>query len=250
MLHCGCAFVGSKPIRGGIPLAFPQFADQGPLRLHGFVRESLWSIVDERCATDEVVLRLRWEDGGYAFTLVYSIRLSESSLGLSIAVMNESSRAMHFTNCFHPYFRVEDSSSVQIRGLGGRVYVDKEDGRRTKVQAEGPVDIGSESVATENDLYFIDRIYANCDANYLELVERPSSGEEGKFLLGIFKSDSCADWVLFNPWKEGKRGDKGPDFDDDGYIHMICIEAANAIVAKTVAAGESIILSQNITTCK
>lgn len=32
------ALDGSAPIRGGIPIAFPQFADSGPMKLHGFAR--------------------------------------------------------------------------------------------------------------------------------------------------------------------------------------------------------------------
>ena len=34
--------------------------------------------------------------------------------------------------------------------------------------------------------------------------------------------------VVFNPWKEGKLGPAHPDFDDDGYKYMICVEPAVA----------------------
>ena len=34
-----------NPIRGGIPLMFPQFGDSGPLRKHGFVRDLQWYLV-------------------------------------------------------------------------------------------------------------------------------------------------------------------------------------------------------------
>ena len=36
-------------IRGGIPIAFPQFARQGSLPLHGFAREKKWR-VDKVCS--------------------------------------------------------------------------------------------------------------------------------------------------------------------------------------------------------
>ena len=42
------ALDGSKPIRGGIPIAFPQFADEGDLQLHGFARESMWDVQETK----------------------------------------------------------------------------------------------------------------------------------------------------------------------------------------------------------
>ena len=41
------ALDGSAPIRGGIPIAFPQFADNGKLKLHGFVRQCVWNLVSD-----------------------------------------------------------------------------------------------------------------------------------------------------------------------------------------------------------
>src|SRR5438552_2459612 len=38
------ALDGSKPIRGGVPLVFPQFNERGPLLKHGFARVSHWRL--------------------------------------------------------------------------------------------------------------------------------------------------------------------------------------------------------------
>ena len=51
---------GKAPIRGGIPIAFPQFADNGKMKLHGFARENIW-ILKEHIKTnisDKVILNL------------------------------------------------------------------------------------------------------------------------------------------------------------------------------------------------
>ncbi|KAJ0912150.1 putative glucose-6-phosphate 1-epimerase [Helianthus annuus] len=37
-------FKPSKPIRGGIPICFPQFSNMGSLEAHGFARNRVWTI--------------------------------------------------------------------------------------------------------------------------------------------------------------------------------------------------------------
>jgi D-hexose-6-phosphate mutarotase len=44
-----CVVTFFPQVRGGIPIAFPQFARQGALPLHGFAREKKWR-VDKVCS--------------------------------------------------------------------------------------------------------------------------------------------------------------------------------------------------------
>src|SRR6476646_1968945 len=45
-------FEDGTAIRGGIPLCFPQFADQGSLPMHGLVRTVPWTLVTAGQAAD------------------------------------------------------------------------------------------------------------------------------------------------------------------------------------------------------
>ena len=82
-LSSKAVFDGTKPIRGGIPVVFPQFAAQGPLPMHGFARTSVWSLlhvsdgVVELGLSDTDATRAVWP---HAFNLVYRIQFSAAQL--------------------------------------------------------------------------------------------------------------------------------------------------------------------------
>jgi len=246
---------GSAPLRGGIPLCFPQFADNGSLKMHGFVREMPWNLVPSECSKSEdnltIVLLLDsgentdrlWNNCSHPFSLKYVINLSRLGLDIALQVTNtDTDNSMQFTNCFHPYFRVDDSSKITIQGLHGQRFIDKVDKKLEKIQQSVDLDIIQECEVNNNGIpeYFVDRIYGNCAVNPLTLVQ------SGVPSLALTKSSSWNDWVIFNPWKDGKKGSKGPDFDDDGYIHMICIEPTNALTPVSVAPNNAVTFAQNI----
>lgn len=258
---------GRAPIRGGIPIAFPQFADAGPLKLHGFVREKVWEVTSRIDSLEETTLTprariltdvrrnpfgksnsesetvvLEYEntigniDYREAFRLTMTIQLNLDSLTMTLDVVNLGEDDMHFTGCLHPYFRTEDINNVSIQGLAGLTYIDKVDGYKEKLlNPSAPyISIAEEVLsfvpdsesAVEQANYFVDRIFKHPEETSLSLrlIDR-NIGD----VLEIIKSTSWPNWVIFNPWIEGKKGAKGPDFDDDGYKFMICVEPAAAL---------------------
>ena len=46
------SFAPGDPIRGGIPVVFPQFANTGPLPQHGFARKTEWQLAETADAND------------------------------------------------------------------------------------------------------------------------------------------------------------------------------------------------------
>jgi glucose-6-phosphate 1-epimerase len=245
---------GSAPLRGGIPLCFPQFADNGSIRMHGFVREMVWTLVPDECSKNEdaltIVLRLDsnettnklWNDSNHPFSLKYTINLTRLGLDIALQVTNtDMTNSMQFTNCFHPYFRVDNSSYITIQGLHEQRFIDKVDKKLEKIQNSIELNIFQECEESNKATpeYFVDRIYENCAVNPLILLQN------GVPSLELAKSTNWRDWVVFNPWKDGKKGAKGPDFDDDGYNYMICIEPTNATTPFSLAPNTSVVFSQN-----
>jgi len=80
-------FDGKKPIRGGIPVVFPQFATQGPLPQHGFARNSDWTLASvgdgrvELTLADNEETRAAWP---HAFALKYTITFDNAHLETSL----------------------------------------------------------------------------------------------------------------------------------------------------------------------
>lgn len=82
-LSSKAALDGTKAIRGGIPIAFPQFAAQGPLPMHGFARTSTWTLdsvgdgVAQLSLQDSDTTRAVWP---HAFRLTYNISFDDDHL--------------------------------------------------------------------------------------------------------------------------------------------------------------------------
>ena len=75
-------FDESKPIRGGIPLVFPQFGP-GELPNHGFARTSKWTVISNEGGVavldlkDSDATRSIWD---HRFTLVYTVTVTDKGI--------------------------------------------------------------------------------------------------------------------------------------------------------------------------
>ncbi len=217
---------GTGPIRGGIPIAFPQFADEGPLsQLHGFARESTWDVIEG--SSSNVILGMSDSDKTraiwpHSFSLLYEIKLLPRGLSLQLKVTNTDEKVLTFSGCLHTYFKFDDALKVALHGFKKTVFIDKADGRKEKIQDE-PVEVKKEADRSARDAGvehgFVDRIHYN-SPNTFQFVERDS----GKILYDVTQSESWTDTTVYNPYLGDKQGPSFPDFDDDGYLFTICCE--------------------------
>ena len=228
-------FVSSKSlwdhthaIRGGVPICFPWFggkADDPKAPAHGFVRAKAWKLESIAQAAGGVTVSLftasdadtrRWWPA--EFRLVYRATFG-SELGLELLMTNTGRTPLRFEEALHAYHTVGNIETTRVRGLNAVSYVDKTDGHRKKVQ-QGEIAIVSET----------DRVYLNT-SEAIE-VEDPVLRRR----IRVAKENSLTT-VVWNPWVE--KAHALPDFADDEWRRMICIETSNVSdFAVNLAPGE------------
>jgi glucose-6-phosphate 1-epimerase len=209
------AFAADAPIRGGIPVSFPQFADQGPLPGHGFARVSTWSLVrSERSEAGVASALLRLADSAeslqlwpYPFLVELGVTVSGRELQLSLKVVNPGTAQLAFTGALHTYLRVSDTAEVAVRGLQSARYRDKVLGQDKVVEAAPELRIDRP----------LDRVYHAAP----EQIEVREPG--GQVLV---HAEGFPDTVVWNPGAEGN--DRLPDLEAEGWRRFVCVEAAVA----------------------
>lgn len=119
--------VANAPMRGGVPVLFPQFAERGPLPKHGLVRTAIWNL-EERptglLGTQRVRYSLAIEPGAFpvwphAARLRLTIESKLDALVVVLQVTNTGSSTFNWTGGLHPYFAVQDLLACSISGLAG-----------------------------------------------------------------------------------------------------------------------------------
>ncbi len=112
---------GSAPIRGGVPIAFPQFAAQGPLPMHGFARTARWRLLHQGdgvavlALEDSPATRALWP---HAFALRYTVTLGGPTLTAALQVRNAGAAPLAFEALLHTYIAGGGAGAVDAAGGG------------------------------------------------------------------------------------------------------------------------------------
>ncbi|KAJ2611833.1 hypothetical protein H4S08_002973 [Coemansia sp. RSA 1365] len=221
---------GSKAIRGGIPLVFPQFGP-GELPQHGFARTRKWEFLDAfehgesmvaqfRLTENEETLASKWP---YKFILHYTVDLTATTLSTIIKYENTDTREFSFTSLMHTYFRVSDISSTVVTGLEGSTYANKITGASNVAENRENVTIARNE----------DRVYNN-----VRDIVTIKCGEEQVSLRRF----NFEDIVLWNPWAE--KAAEMSDFGDNEYKNMICVEPGTVSNRMSLRPGQVISCGQ------
>jgi glucose-6-phosphate 1-epimerase len=232
-------FEAGKPIRGGVPLAFPWFAIDSkqdrwhgkPGPTHGFARIQDWTLSFAAQSGDDLHLTftlgptpLSREMGFDHFRLAFEVTIGRS-LTMKLAVANDTGLPLVFEEAMHTYFHVADVHQISITGLEPTSYIDKTDDFKVKPATQ----------AAFTPTQFTDRIYSNTTATCA--IHDP----KGKRTITIEKQNSNTT-VVFNPWKAM------PDLGEDEWPNFVCVETVNAGAnSVTLEPGKTHVMTAHIT---
>ncbi|XP_061709369.1 uncharacterized protein LOC133519348 [Cydia pomonella] len=275
-------FDGKRAIRGGIPFVFPQFGQWAFGPQHGFARIARWHLekAPERlpsgdveavlCLIDDDFTRSMWH---FQFRLTYRLILREKELHFNIGVYNPSKELTFSCQLLlHTYFKVPDVRRCQITGMHGCMFIDKvryltigynpskeltfscqlllhtyfkvPDVRRCQITGmhgcmfidktrEGTVYQETREVVTINE--WTDRIYQNTMQEHI--ITNVVSGRKMRIQKYNFP-----DTVIWNPWADYAK--EIPDFGDDEFPNMVCVEAARVAAPIVLLPGTAFEASQ------
>lgn len=188
------ALDGSRAIRGGVPVIFPQFAERGAGMRHGFARISTWRLADSGagCASFTLAppqlapaIRQAWPHG---FELELRVQVQGAELSLALEVRNTGTAPFAFSSALHTYFLIDAIGAVSIVGVqDGLLRIDDK----------------------------IDQIYSGI-AGSITLAQ--PGGELTLTQRGF------GDAVVWNPGALDTAA--LADMEDDEYLRFVCIEPA------------------------
>ncbi|MEG1053711.1 MAG: D-hexose-6-phosphate mutarotase, partial [Janthinobacterium sp.] len=203
------ALDGSRAIRGGVPVIFPQFGARGTGMRHGFARVATWQLEStgdaDGAAWAQFILHhtdlpeaiaASWP---WAFTLRLRVAVQGQSLELQLSVHNTGEQAFPFSAALHSYFAIDQLSEARIGGL-----------QRVRYSDETPQD----ALQAEEVLQFADKL----DRIYYQLPGALQL-QSGDATLRL-EQQGFTDAVVWNPGAQDAAA--LPDLADDEYQRFIC----------------------------
>ncbi len=216
-------FKPGSPIRGGIPVIFPQFGTTGPLAQHGFARVMPWEFVGAEVVGmgASAVFRLRdTEDSrslwANAFLAELTVAIGGNQLTATLAITNTGAESLAFTSALHTYFAVTDLAATAVEGLAGGRYRDAAAGNAEKQQTAPQVTFTDE----------VNRVYLDAPAE-LRLIE------PGRTTL--VRSAGFPDAVVWNP--AAAKCATMADLEPADYQRFVCVEAGLIGAPASLAPG-------------
>lgn len=218
-------FEDGKPVRGGVPICFPQFGKTGPLPQHGFVRTRAWNKLEAKAGDDYAMAVLRITDSDetramwpHSFSAEFSISITGARLDMELEVENKGGEALTFTAALHTYLATREVEETRLEGLRGQKYRDLLDDGKEHTETGTFVAIERETTRL-----------------YLETAN-PLLMREDRQSLGI-NAENMPDTVVWNPWEQTCAGIA--DLPANGFRRFLCVEAGAITQPVRLEAGQN-----------
>jgi glucose-6-phosphate 1-epimerase len=197
---------GEQPVRGGVPVIFPQFSGRGPLVRHGFARTRVWEWLPQPDNTRDASLVFRLRHAATETPLwphdcdcLLTVALTPQGVRMTLAVHNTGSSPLSFHAALHTYLEVGEVTGATLTGVLPQ--------GATLSLAE-PIDHLFESVPGPFAL--------RSPAGALDIVH-----------------EGFTDAVVWNPGPQAVIG----DLPAGGFARFLCVEAASVGVPVQLAPG-------------
>ena len=212
-------FDTDRPIRGGIPVCWPWFGAHPTDRYkpsHGFARLAEWSVAKTEMLDDgrtQITLELSSDKQTlqiwpYDFK-IWNIITVGKQLEVELVTVNLDHSPIEISSALHSYFNISNIADIAVSGLANGHYIDTIDEHKEKIQ-DGKITFDSE----------LDRVYIN--------TEDPCIISDSGLSREIcIEKNGSRSTVVWNPWIDKARD--MPDFGNDEYKTMACVETTNAL---------------------
>lgn len=213
---------GSKAIRGGVPVIFPQFNVRGPGLRHGFARVSTWRLADSGDDNGSAFVELVLDHTDLApehaqawphqFALTLRFTLHGNALEADFKVRNTGAAPFPFGVALHTYYDVGQLNATTISGLQHQTYTDH--ALNTRSQDYPALHFNEKH----------DRLYQSTPTLMLNTASTTFNLSQQGF----------TEWVVWNPGQLDAAA--LVDLADDEYQRFVCIEPAR-VDQQPLAAG-------------